>query len=212
MKPVIGITVEGGTAQGEPQYDIRRAYADAVAEAGGVPVLLPWGAAPAGDLLPLCHGILISGGAPGVSVTPGRTDFEIALLRGALDKGLPVLGICNGMQLPGQLLGGTLTTLDDPTRHRPASTAGAPAHEVRIEPGTRLAALGAPTALEVNSLHLQALFGHGRFRVAARAGDGVIEAIEGPRWSLGLQWHPEFRLTAFDRAIFSEFIHAAGAG
>ena len=128
-----------------------------------------------------------------------RDDLECALIADALSRDLPVLGICRGVQILNVQHGGTLVQhlhTTDRHRQRDPENLGAPAHQVEIISGTRLASIeeGART-LAVNSRHHQAiaLLGEG-LRISARdSEDGVIEAVERPdkRFVIGVQWHPE---------------------
>lgn len=218
MRPLIGITPDGDGPAGAPseaEYRLRMNYAQAVRAAGGCPVILPWLPGDAGELAARCDGILISGGTPGVLGTEGRTGFEQALIRATLARDKPLLGICNGMQLMGQVLGAGFidsiaAALPQALDHIPQPLPVAPAHAVALTPGTLLQRLAGADQVQVNSLHRQAIAGTGGFTVAARAPDGVIEAIEahGRTFALGLQWHPEYGLSALDRAIFTAFVAA----
>ena len=147
---------------------------------------------------------------PGVAfslVAPEQLASDLALLRAALERGLPVLGICYGMQLLAHAAGGRFvydiaTECEAAGPHR--LTDPAARHRVEIEPGSRLAQLVGTTALAVNSSHHQAVAepGHG-FAVVARAADGIVEAIESrdpQRLVLGVQWHPE-RMEPEHRAL-----------
>lgn len=88
------------------------------------------------------------------------------------------------------------------------------AHDLALAPDSRLSRLAGGTAAAVNSLHRQAVLADGRFRVTAHAPDGVVEGIEGEGsgYMLGVQWHPEYRLTNLDRALLADFVAAARAG
>ena len=128
-------------------------------------------------------------------VNRARDDFEIALLRRAEARGIPVLAICRGSQLLTVAHGGRLRPLEGETAARHGVSLGSlSAHEVRIEPGSRLAAALGAEPRAVSSTHFHAIDNPGpRLHVAARADDGVIEAVElpGPRFCVGVQWHPE---------------------
>jgi putative glutamine amidotransferase len=155
---------------------------------------------------------------------PERDRYEIGLLRGFLDLGKPVLGICRGQQLINVALGGTLyqdTATQKPGAHVHQDTAvyEDKYHQVEIVPGTRLAALypGVRRA-KVNSIHHQAVnrLGKGLAVEAHSAEDGVIEAIrhDGPQYVAGVQWHPEFlhggNNGALDAApLLKEFLQAS---
>lgn len=218
-RPLIGLTPDQEVPEGQPteaQYLVRSNYAGAVLAAGGIPVILPYAMAAVADFVAGIDGFLITGGTPGVSVKPRRSEFERALIAAALDAKRPVLGICNGMQMIGLHLGGALIEcikdeVAQPIDHIPFDLPTITAHDIRIAPQTRLAALAGAEQAQVNSLHRQAIGGVGRFTVAATALDGVAEAIEGqgPGFCLGLQWHPEYGLTALDTAIFDAFVSAA---
>lgn len=219
MTPIVGITADGTApdqAPTEAEYVVRMNYASAVRAAGGLPVILPWLQEDAPALIERFDGFLFTGGTPGVFTTPGRTAFERTLLRAALARKRPVLGICNGMQLMGQELGADFIEsiggeIAGALDHLPEPIPTQPAHAITLTPGTRLHRLAGSASVQVNSLHRQAISGGGDFTVAATAPDGVIEAIEGPGWTVGLQWHPEYGLTALDRAIFADFVSACRA-
>lgn len=221
--PTIAITPDcqiDPAAPTESTYVVRMNYAAALAEAGALPVVLPYLGDRLDEVVARFDGFLISGSTPGISEMPGRTAFERALIEAALAAGKPVLGICNGMQMIGLALGAHLIDrLVPPAKvgpdHLPQPVPLALAHPIDLSPGSRIGELAGSASTWVNSLHRQAIGPDGRFRVAARAADGVVEAIEGhgPGYMLGTQWHPEYRLTELDRALLADFVAAArGAG
>ncbi len=234
MLPFIGITLDSEPPGGYskfPWYALRANYADAVAGAGGLPVALPHDASLAGAYLDRVDALIVTGGAfdvdpllygegerhGSVSLKQGRTAAELALLRGALARGMPVLGICGGEQLLAVALGGTLI------QHIPDSVEGALEHEqpnprdeaghtVRVAPGSQLAEIVGAGTMAVNSSHHQAVRAVGPVaRVNAVAPDGVIEGIEDParRFCLGVQWHPEFLIDPGDQRLFEALVAAA---
>ncbi len=205
--------------------DVR--YAEAVAAAGGLPLYL----ADPGDPEALVEGIdalLVPGGddfAPSTPYPPEVTfdpvsdrqrDYDTRLLAGAMARGLPVLGVCYGMQLLTLALGGTL--LHDIAHDRPDAGAhrlpeATGRHALEVEASSQLARVLGPAPEPVNSLHHQAVDAPGpRLRVAARAPDGVVEAVELPdadRFVVGVQWHPEKLAGAHRDALFAAFVAAA---
>ncbi len=184
-------------------------YARSVLAAGGLPVHLPMDADPT-EYLGHIHGVLLSGGADLEPSTYGqapdgnglyeaeRDELELALLAGAVERQLPVLGICRGLQLINVYAGGTLHQ-DVPEHARYDIPPHTRVHEVSFEPESRLGliyggSLGSSAAPHmVNSLHHQTVdrVGDG-LKVSARGDDGVIEGLELPGLDLmAVQWHPE---------------------
>lgn len=232
-RPVIGLTLDAEEPGGYspfPWYAMRRNYAQAIAGAGGLPVALAHDASLAEDYLDHIAALVVTGGAFDVDpllygaadrhahvvLKERRTAAELSLLRGALARGMPVLGICGGEQLLAVALGGTLI------QHIPDEVPGALAHEqpnprdqaghaVALVPGTTLAGIVGGQRMMVNSSHHQAVAKPGAAVVNARAEDGVIEGIElaGAKFCIGVQWHPEFLIDAGDRCLFDALIQAA---
>jgi putative glutamine amidotransferase len=190
-------------------------YTQAVARAGGLALMLPPDPAIAVDPSPLLDRIdalLLAGGCDidpstyggdpaGVSgsTTPERDAFEVALARAALERDMPVLGVCRGMQMLNVALGGGIEQhLPDRVghekhRHTPGVFAD---HSVRIEPGTLAERVVGRTGEAVKSHHHQGIDGLGDGLVAtgwSEEDEEVIEAIEAPErgFALGVLWHPE---------------------
>jgi putative glutamine amidotransferase len=203
-------------------------YAEAVVSCGGVPVLLPpvdaLGAADAA--VARLDGLVISGGADvdpeqydaephprTASWRPDRDAWELALLDAADAVGLPVLGVCRGMQVMAVHSGGRLDQhTPDLVGHEGHSPGGDEygAVDVATEAGSRVAALVGP-ALTVNCHHHQSVRDHPGFRATAHADDGTLEAMEiesGDRFCVAVQWHPE---TAADVGLLAGLVRAAAA-
>ncbi|MBW2260988.1 MAG: gamma-glutamyl-gamma-aminobutyrate hydrolase family protein [Deltaproteobacteria bacterium] len=152
-------------------------------------------------------------------VNPARDELELALIEGALDRGMPILGICRGAQILNVALGGTLRVIrldEDLASTHFVSLDSFSAHSVSIVPATLLHAILGQDARKVNSFHGNAVETLGKgLRVSARAADGVIEAVEADdgRFILGIQWHPDLRVAQDDAAlsIFEAFVDAAAA-
>lgn len=171
--------------------DAGRSDEDPAELVAGVDGLLVLGGA---DADPALYGQEPESGAL-YGVDPRADRFELDLIGAALDGGIPLLGVCRGMQLLNIALGGTLIQhLGDDTMHSNSDVnATMTPHEVTLRPGTLVGRLyGSPT-LSIHSGHHQAVavLGAG-LAVSADAPDGTIEAIEGDDgWVLGVQWHPE---------------------
>ncbi|WP_440311855.1 gamma-glutamyl-gamma-aminobutyrate hydrolase family protein [Leucobacter chromiireducens] len=241
--PIIGITVWRRTlptylGERTDLFTLGTEYAARVAAAGGVPLLL----APVADehvpaLLSRIDGLLLSGGqdltrelrglepsaVEAADTDPERDAFERALLLGAQERELPVLGICRGLQLTNVVLGGTLIediprTAVHPAQDTPEAFLG-DRHEVAFAAGSALAAVYGTASREVNTIHHQAIDAVADgLVVSARAADGIAEAAESTSdaWPfLGVQWHPE-KLTAPDEVaaeaqLFTGFVATAAA-
>jgi putative glutamine amidotransferase len=241
-RPLIAVTTselrrpEDVTArpQGEPprlEVALATLYPEAIERAGGIPVIVPLLRPDAiGALLDRVDGVCLPGGPdvqpsaygaephPELGPTEPRVDaVELALVRAADRRRLPILGICRGMQLLNVARGGTLhqhlpDVVGAGTQHRQPEHGSVPTHRIETAPHSRLrVALGGP-ALEVNSFHHQAVQKLGRGLVAtAWAQDGTIEAIESPgeRLVVGVQWHAE---GLHDHNPLFELLIAAAAG
>jgi gamma-glutamyl-gamma-aminobutyrate hydrolase PuuD/enamine deaminase RidA (YjgF/YER057c/UK114 family) len=216
MRPVVLLTPDFATDDAHPteaEYAIRANYCRAVSDAGGIPLVLPYGKENIAAVLRLCDGVVITGSRPGVNVAPEREDFEIALIEATARASIPLMGICHGMQLIGRTLGGELVpeiagNQGRRPKHIPFELPTALAHRVSFVKESLLAQLAPTLAAEVNSYHRHQLRGPGRFRVTARSEDDVIEAFEGdtPELSLGIQWHPEYQLSPLDQEILALFV------
>ncbi|MDA8194046.1 MAG: gamma-glutamyl-gamma-aminobutyrate hydrolase family protein [Thermaerobacter sp.] len=233
-RPVIAVTVTHELQNGEvPRDGVRTAYLQAVMDGGGAPLLLP-NVPTSRDVLRLCDGLLLTGGGdvdPGrfgsadegtewSSVSWERDETELALVWEADRLGMPVFGICRGLQVMAVGFGGTL--MQDISRQRPDSPLAhsqKPArqvatHSVEVSPGSRLAAIVGIAQVPVNSFHHQAVdrIPTG-WQVTGRSEDGLIEALEraGPAFRLGVQWHPEDLVGGqpTSAALFAAFVKAS---
>jgi putative glutamine amidotransferase len=195
---------------------LSRSYVEAVQQAGALVVMIPPDELlleDPGDLLDLLDGLVLAGGAdidPGsygeeahsetVDTVPERDRFEIALVRAAIERDLPVLGICRGMQLINVAYGGTLLQhLPERFGHhehlRVAGTFDGADHDVNLVEGSLAARVAGETHHATKSHHHQGVdrLGEGLQISGSSAMDGLPEAIEMPdrRFVLGVQWHPE---------------------
>jgi putative glutamine amidotransferase len=223
-KPVIGITCSIEEKEDRnrrypliyPFDYVKRQYYFAIEKAGGVPVLLPnlVNIALIDEILNLLDGLLMSGGydvhpqyfgeeilRSNVKITLDRDRFELALVRKARDKGIPILGICRGHQLINVAFGGTLYqdislrkefTLEHKIKQ---SSRFKKRHQVIIKEGSKLFSILRKKEIEVNTSHHQLIkkIAPGFAASALSKEDGVIEALESPEdnYLLSVQWHPE---------------------
>jgi putative glutamine amidotransferase len=242
-RPLIGVTTSEvrtaeqveQTPEGEPprhEMALGLPYLQAVARAGGLPVVIPPLPRDAlGPLLDNFAGVVLSGGPdihpdaygrdPHSQLGPTWPEldrFELALAREAYARGLPTLAICRGAQALNIARSGTLFQhLPDRfgagIQHRQPGYGPTPAHPVEIDPDSTLARALGTTMIEVNSYHHQATDSLGRgLRAVAWSPDGVIEAVEAPgaEFAVGVQWHAEAMAELPEHArLFSAFVHAA---
>ena len=196
------------------------------------------------QLLELAHGLVLTGGedvAPSRygedphpelgTVNFARDEMEFALLQGALERRMPVLAICRGMQLLNVALGGTLyqdlpSQRDGDLLHEQQAGVNDRWHQARVEEGSRMAEIFGSPMLHINSFHHQGVRDLApTLRARAWADDGLVEAVEAPDhpWVFGVQWHPERGEAEIiqdrrhpDRRLFWAFAEAcreyAGAG
>lgn len=211
MGPTIGITVDNrDNSASSLRYESSIGYSRAVAELGGIPLLLPHEPELARAFVDLCDGIILTGGVDPQTeafgepmhpkarpIDPRRQLFELALLDALAERNdKPALGVCLGMQLMALHARGRLNQympesmgLDDAAKHQKDSR-----HVIHLKVDDSILLPGGTTEeLQVVSYHQQAVSHAGTMRVVATAPDGVIEAIDDPtrRFYVGVQWHPE---------------------
>lgn len=238
MRPIIGITSDYNDGD-RPEFGgkiptcfLRDRYVHAIEVTGGIPLILPPLASPsksARSILERIDGLLLTGSGPDIdperygehrrfpfkTVHPKRFLLERELVRQAKKKGMPILGICGGMQLMNVAAGGSLYQdikgqIPKAMQHQ---RGGKPAHLIEVKQGTLLFKILKGDRLRVNSAHHQGVkqVAPG-YVVNAEADDGVIEGIEavGYPFVLGVQWHPEF-LNADDQSatLFKAFLKMA---
>lgn len=236
IQPLIGITSFTQLNEyGHPMNAVMSAYTQAVANAGGLPLLIPLGLKETAyqALLPRLNGILFTGGGdvhpdhyggqphPKVGdVDTERDLFEIWLARQVVEQDKPFLGICRGIQVINVALGGTLyedilAQKQGAIKHDyyPNKPRNLLAHGVEIAAGSHLATILGLTSTQVNSLHHQGIKTLAScFTPTAHAPDGLLEAFELPnhRFGLAVQWHPEWlQEHAPMRKLFEAFVEAA---
>ncbi|CEK18953.1 gamma-glutamyl-gamma-aminobutyrate hydrolase family protein [Chthonomonas calidirosea] len=220
-RKVVGITcgITEATETSGPRHVLNDAYVRAIEEAGGIPIVLPSLSLPSPETwmgyLDAIDGLLLTGGAdidPTFygqprheklgEVQPVRDATEIPLVQKAIERDLPIFGICRGIQTLNVALGGTLyqdlpSEFPSEIHHRQTDLGYRRSdfsHSITIEPDSRLAAIVGCTEMPVNSLHHQAVRDVAPgLRVVARAPDGVIEGLESDRhhFILAVQFHPE---------------------
>ncbi len=203
-------------------------YVDAVAQAGGAPVVFPLTAAYADTpelALDIVDGLLLAGGrdlnassygaephAESDAADPLRDAIELAFATAALERDLPTLGVCRGMQVLNVALGGGIEQhLADPEGIHRGAAGTFVGHEVDVEAGSRLASILGPSA-EVRSHHHQGVAPLAdRFTASAHAADGVVEAAEvGDReFCLAVLWHPEEDLQGGGARLYEALVDAA---
>lgn len=224
-KPIIGITpspMDDTQSHGSfTRYATATTYTEAVEAAGGVPIVIPPQAGNIDEILSVIDGLLISGGGDidpirygddtvhekTYGIHQGRDDLEIALVREAAERDIPMLCICRGIQVLNVAFGGTL--IQDLPDQYPSEVVHAqqeagiakeePSHRVRVTPGSLLERTYGARTIDVNSFHHQAIkdLAPG-LELNGIALDESVESVARPgsSWVLGVQWHPEMMFRA----------------
>lgn len=240
-RPLIGVTpnyFDGdrpGAPNPEGSYYLNEPYVRAVRGAGGVPLCLPY-LKPGEDVdsvLDRLDGLILTGGFdvdmrlfgqelhPSVRrVHPDRLAFELDLSQKVVERDMPLLAICLGMQTLNLAFEGSICqhlpdAFGESVGHKQAECErNGPAHGVVLEEGSLIHRIAGSPHIDVNSLHHQSIREPGEgLVITGRAPDGVPEVLERPgsRFCLGVQWHPEDLLEyPVHAALFSHFVEAAG--
>lgn len=220
MKPII--VISPSVSENGEELKLSRACFDAVSKAGGLGLVTDY--KNIDDILKTANGILLSGGG---DIEPKLTNdeadnenrgfifeerdiFELELIRRAVEKKIPVLGICRGMQVAGAAFGGHI--IQHFEGHRQEKPKNETSHFVNIKMDSLLYHITGTERLCVNSFHHQAVGDGTRLKISAVSDDGRIEAVEGEdSFLLGVQWHPEYLCeNEKQMKIFKAFIEAAG--
>lgn len=235
-RPKIAVTLdwqEEGTFSSRPHYALREHYFNIIYMAGGVPFGVPYIEGGVNEYLQMADGVVVPGGffaspsdwyvepdaASPYEESP-RLQFDLDIIKGALELDKPILGVCAGMQLMGGLLGCKMThnvqeyvqTDIDHLNEKPAEEK---AHLVHVQQGTLLDSIVGQKNIDVNTAHKEAIVQVAAdVMVNAISEDKVIEGIEieGKRFALGVQWHPEFFAEKDDPSfkLFEALVAEAG--
>lgn len=236
-KPVVLMSMGAQERKGHDYQVMTKKYISPLVEISGcVPILAPTccGADDLEQYLSMVDGVYLTGAGSNIdptlygqeNLTPDKAQdkdrdlFDLPLIHAAIKMGLPIFGICRGMQEMNVALGGDmhqkLYTVDDLNDHREDSDAPVPeqyadVHPIRLVPNSWLHELMQQDEIPVNSLHGQGIKTLGKgLQALAHAEDGLVEAIhapELPQFTLGVQWHPEWQATEnpYSVKIFQAF-------
>ena len=232
LKPIIGMTAMPFSNDAMSVYRCNQTYVNAVLQAGGIPVLLPSNGANEdyASIAEKLDGLLVPGGTdvstflygeeavPQVTTMRAADDkFEFAVVHKMAELGKPILGICRGEQVINVAFGGTLYQ-DIPSQrpsnicHKQSGPRNEPFHYANLEKDSHLYKIFETDRLAVNTYHHQAVKDVApNFKVAAKANDGIIEAIEHEsKYIIGVQWHPECMVDVHPeyKKLFNDFVKA----
>lgn len=231
INPLIGITC-GHQWEDPERYYVNGTYISAITKAGGVPVLIPYMAEQKlSQILDLLDGLLVPGGIDidarlfnqelhprSGKIDPLWDQLDIFMIRGALEKNIPVLAICRGCQILNVACGGSMiqdieSQVANPIKHQQQAPKWYGTHSVTITPQSLLQRIFMSNSLRVNSFHHQSVLEIAPgFQVSALASDGVVEAIESVEhdFVMGVQWHPELMVkpNSDSSQLFTAFILA----
>lgn len=228
--PVVGLSIGDDLLNGVGVH--QASYQAVVTAAGGrVVEFEPDGSVTPAEVLDRVDALVLTGGGDvdpalyggragsAVLVDPARDAFEAGLIAGAIERDMPVLAVCRGIQVLNVARGGTVRDVRGTPvgRTHGITTRSLKAHRVTLEPGSHLDRLaGGRAELEVTSFHGQVVDAVAPgLAVVARAPDGVVEAVEveGATFALGIQWHPEMEAVTdpVARALFERLVVEARA-
>ncbi|MFI5689097.1 gamma-glutamyl-gamma-aminobutyrate hydrolase family protein [Streptomyces sp. NPDC051636] len=229
-RPLIGVTV-GRDVPDRPSFlRLTESYVRVLTTSGAIPVVIVTGTDSAAirHLVERVDGLLLPGGVdapdphprhfgeearPETVIDKDLDALEITAIAHANSLGMPMLGVCRGCQILNVALGGSLVQHLEPgdLNHLQDLPLDTETHDLRLEAGSRLAALSGGTLLRVNSLHHQAIARTAPvLRAVGTSQDGVVEAVESTdpdRWTVGVQYHPEELLhQPAHRRLFDDFV------
>ena len=235
-KPVIGLTCSFRTEGGNPQHYLNESYMNAIRHFGGIPLLIPVLALPeeVAMLVGICDGLLLTGGDDlnparfgeavlndTVSVAQERDEAEWAVLDLAVQRNIPIFGICRGIQVMNVYFGGSLyqdipAQVPSDVAHRMEKPYHRTGHSCKVVPNSPLHALTGVSEFGVNSHHHQAIRDVAPgFISMGQCEDGIVEAVCEPSkpFCWGVQWHPEriWDIEENSGKLFEAFIAACKA-
>ncbi len=229
-KPIIGITLDSErkkTYSKFPWYALRENYLTSLSKFNAIPVPLLHEKKNINDFCKLIDALIITGGdfdinpkiykannTKSKNIKNKRTNFEINIFNNFFKLNKPILGICGGAQLINVACGGTLfqDLKKKPINHEQINPRNQTSHHINIFKKTKLYKICGSQKIKVNSAHHQSVKYIGKgLSISCKADDGVIEGIEhnNHKWCIGLQWHPEFLITKYDKIILKNFIKEA---
>lgn len=232
-KPVIGLTSSYEKDENVDRIFLNHSYLDSIRHFGGIPLVLPAEATEEEleTFIGLCDGILLTGGNDldpalygetllndTVVPAPERDKSEMYVCRAAVERNLPILGICRGIQVMNVYFGGTLyqdipSQLDTEVKHRMDPPYHRGSHNCILPENTPLREVCSEETIKINSHHHQAIkqLAPG-FQAMGICDDGIIEAIYDPEkpFIWGVQWHPEriWDIEASSAKVFEAFLKA----
>jgi len=235
--PIIGITLDHETKEtysAFPWYALRENYSGCVSKYGAAPIHLPYISEAIDSYLSAIDGLILTGGdfdihpkfygeeITNAKVSPKdfRTNFEMALCKKAIERQIPILGICAGHQLINVSLGGSLhqhipDSIPNHVVHEQPAPKNIPSHDIQLVHGTKLYKIVGKDKYKVNSTHHQAINNLGKdLIVSSKAPDGVIESIEhiNHPFCIGVEWHPEYLACKEDELLVEAFVEACKNG
>ena len=235
-KPIIGITCIQANIKGKKVNTINDFYFDAVQKAGGVPVIIPsvTDEETIEEYARILDGVVFTGGhdvwpqrfgeepvKQVVEITHERDQLELVLFHKSYGAGIPILGICRGLQLVNIALGGTLyqdiySQVEGVGGHSFGYNPEEVYHSIQIEEGSIMKEIYNRETVHVNSEHHQAIKDLGRdLKVTSRAPDGIIESIESTndKFVFAVQYHPEAIAPKYPehQKIFNYFVEKCRA-